>query len=292
MIHEVTQERCYVIAEIGQNHGGSMDEARRLIDAAAWCGADAVKSQKRHMPSLFTDEELARPYESPHAYGATYGEHRAALELTIDQHADLAAYARSKGLDYSLSVWDAVSLKEAVDAGMPWIKVPSAAATAIPLLTRIANTQLPVLLSTGMCSAFEVNKAVQWLNTTPWLCVMHCTSAYPAAFEDLHLRVLSWWAREKVHDCDAYGFSGHHRGIAVDMVALAFGARVIERHFTLDRAAKGSDHAASLEPDGLRRLVRDIRAVERALGSERKRVLECEEGPRKKLRTKKLQGAA
>lgn len=293
-IQEVTRTRCYVVAELGQNANGDMAEMRRLIDAAAWCGVNAVKGAKRDLASLFTPEELARPYESPHAYGRTYGEHRAALEFTIDQHAELAAYAATKGLTYSVSVWDEVSLREAVDAGMPWIKVPSACATALPLIRKIGLTGLPVILSTGMTTQEQCDAAVDELGAVGvhWLAVLQCSSSYPTEFADVHLRVLADWVARDAFAADALGVSLHTRGIAIDVAAVALGARVLERHVTLDRSAKGTDHAASLEPDGLRKLVRDVRACEAALGSSLKRLLDSERGVELKLRTEKLRGAA
>lgn len=293
-IQEVTRERCYVIAELGQNAGGDPAEMRRLIDAAAWCGVQAVKGAKRNLDALFTHEELCRPYSSPHAFGTTYGAHRAALEFSIDQHAEFARYAAAKGIAYSLSVWDEVSLREAVDAGMPWIKVPSACATALPLIRKIGATGLPVILSTGMTSQEQCDEAVNELGAVGvhWLSVLQCSSSYPTEFADVHLRVLADWVARDAFAADAYGCSLHTRGIAIDVAAVALGARVLERHVTLDRSAKGTDHAASLEPDGLRKLVRDVRACEAALGSSYKRMLESERPVAQKLRGAKLRGAA
>jgi len=287
-IAEITAHRTYVIAEIGQNHQGDPAIARELIRRAAECGADAVKSQKRDLDSLLSDEERARPYDSPHSFGRTYGEHRAALELSAEAHAGLADLAGSFGLDYFCSPWDVVSARALRAVGLPYMKIPSAAVTHEALLAEVAGYRMPVLLSTGMSRLEEVDQAVQSLAACE-LYVLQCTSAYPCEFPDVHLRVIP---ALRARYGKVVGFSGHHRGIAADIAAVALGARVLERHFTLDRTWKGSDHAASLEPPGLARLVRDVRAVEAALGSPAKRVLPCELGPRQKLRTAALRRVA
>lgn len=287
-IAEITAARTYIIAEIGQNHQGDPAVARELIRRAAECGADAVKSQKRHLESLLTSEERSRPYDSPHSFGRTYGEHRAALELPVETHEELAAFARTVGLDYFCSPWDVQSARELRAAGLPYIKIPSAALTHAALLAEVARYGLPVLLSTGMSTLEEIDEAVGELSGCE-LYVLQCTSAYPCEFSDIHLRVIP---ELRARYGRVVGFSGHHRGISADIAAVALGARVLERHFTLDRTWKGSDHAASLEPGGLQRLVRDVRAVESALGSGVKAPQACEVVPRQKLRTAALRKVA
>lgn len=294
LLDKTSRGEVYVVAELGANHGGDVATAKRMIDACAWAGVDAVKGQKRHMPSLFTDEELARPYTGPHSYGATYGEHRAALELTMDQHTELADYATARGLDYSLSVWDTTSLYETMAARRPtsrdeWIKIPSACATWSELLAAAASYEVPIILSTGMCDQKTVDGAVMDTAGAP-LCLMQCTSTYPCENADAHVRVVADYQDSYAHN-EWYigtGFSAHTRGWQPTLAAVALGAVVVEHHFTLDRCAKGSDHAASLEPDGLRRMVRDVRAVTESLGDERKRVLDCELPVMAKLRTEKM----
>lgn len=271
----------YLIAEIGQNHQGELAVARQLIDTAAAAGVDAVKSQKRHVRSLLTEEEYRRPYENPHSFGRTYGEHRERLELTIEQHLDLKAHAASRGLDYFCSPWDLHSLEELVEAGFEILKVASAQVTNLPLLDRAAATGLPVILSTGMSDAAEVDAAVAAFPGETELYLLQCTSTYPSQFSDLNLRVLPAFQERYGRPV---GLSGHHRGIAVDVAAVALGARLLERHFTLDRTWKGTDHAASLEAPGLFKLVRDVRSVEAALGDGVKRRVAAEEPVLQKLR--------
>ena len=279
-ISRVIESGIYVIAEIGNNHQGDPAIARELIRTAKICGADAVKSQKRDPRTLLSPEEFNRPYEGRHSFGATYGEHREALELSAEVWADMFAYAAEIGIDFFASPWEVNSADLLYELGCPLYKVPSAVVTDRPLLERIATFQHPVILSTGMSTLEEIDAAVQILSETE-LYVLQCTSSYPAAFETVNLNVMPALAARYKR---TVGLSGHHRGIAVDAAAVALGARVIERHFTLDRTWKGTDHAASLEPPGLEKLVRDIRAVEKSLGSDQKQILDCERSARAKLR--------
>ena len=279
-ISQVVRQGTYIIAEIGQNHQGDPAIARELIRAAKLCGADAVKSQKRDVRTLLTPEEYNRPYSSPHAFGKTYGEHREALELSVEAWADLMAHATEMGLDFFASPWDIPSARLLLDLGCPLFKIPSAAVTNLPVLKEIASYDRPVILSTGMSSLDEIDAAVDILRECE-LYLLQCTSAYPVAFDAVNLRAMQTLSERYGRPV---GLSGHHRGIAVDAAAVALGARVLERHFTLDRTWKGTDHAASLEPPGLSRLVRDVRAVAVALGDGCKQVLPCELPARTKLR--------
>lgn len=289
-IQEITAKRCYVVADIGQNHNGDLNVARELIDACAAAGVDCVKGQKRRLDALFSEAELARPYAGPHAYGATYGEHRAALELTWAQHDTLRSYASTLGMDYTVSVWDPVSFSEMQTCGpWPWVKIPSASAQWSGIMTPVlSQCEVPVVVSTGMCSEDDVEALITLVDRPgiPWIAALQCTSAYPCPDDAIDLRVMQLWRQRCAFD--AVGLSGHHRGIAVDCAAVGMGARIIERHVTLDRAAKGTDHAAALEPRDLSRLVRDIRCVEDALGSTRKRMHACEAESARKLRTSRM----
>jgi len=287
-IAEITRKRTYLIAEIGNNHQGDLEIAKELLRQAKICGADAVKSQKRDIKTLLTPEEHARPYASPHAFGRTYGEHREKLELPETAWRELFTFADSLDLDFFASPWDVPSARLLRSLGCPILKIPSAAATHVNLLEEVAAYGLPAILSTGMTALEEIDQAVRILDRCE-LYLLQCTSDYPCAFSDVHLRVLHA-LRERYGR--TVGLSGHHRGIAVDAAAVALGARVIERHFTLDRTWKGSDHAASLEPPGLARLVRDVRAVEQALGSAHKQVLACEQPALHKLRGATMRKAA
>ena len=287
MLYEALARRCYVIAEVGQNHQGDMEIAMELIRQAKLAGADAVKSQKRDIRTMLTPDEYKRPYSSAHAFGATYGEHREALELSAGQHAELLQYARSLGIAYFCSPWDIPSAELLHRLGMPLFKIPSACVTHIPLLRTIGSFKKPVILSTGMSNLEEIDRAVAVLRGCE-LVVLQCTSAYPCDFNVVNLRAMDTLRSRYGLPV---GLSGHHRGIAVDAAAVALGARVLERHFSLDRTLKGSDHAASLEPPGLARLVRDARAVEAALGSGEKDVLPCELPSLEKLRGERLRQA-
>lgn len=289
-IAEVTSSAAYLIAEIGQNHQGELAIARELIRTAKLCGVDAVKSQKRDIKALLSPEEYNRPYSSPHSFGRTYGEHREALELSRDDWADLLAYATELGLDFFASAWDLPSARLLHDLGCPIFKIASASVTHHELLREVASYRRPVILSTGMSTLDEIDAAVE-LFSGGELYILQCTSAYPVESDAVNLRAMRTLA-------DRYGrpvgLSGHHRGIAIDSAAVALGARILERHFTLDRTLKGTDHAASLEPPGLSKLVRDVRAVEAAMGDGSKVVLDCEKPARAKLRSpvKVLQQAA
>ena len=280
MLRDLTADRVFVIAEIGQNHQGDIETAKRLMEAAKFCGVDAVKTQKRDVRALLTDEEYDRPYEGPHSFGRTYGEHREYLELSDDEFDELKSHAKRLGLVFFASAWDIPSAEMLNRLRVPLFKIASAGLTNTELLEKIAAFGKPTIISTGMSTLEEVRRAVRVFPENHYF-LMQCTSAYPCRFEDVNLKVLVEYQR--MFNC-VVGFSGHHNGIAVDVAAVALGARIIERHFTLDRTMKGTDHAASLEPVGLVKLVRDIRAVEAAMGSGDKRVLECECEARDKLR--------
>jgi sialic acid synthase len=276
----VASGRTYVIAEIGQNHQGDPEIAKRLIREAKLCGVNAVKSQKRDIRTMLTPEQYAKPYNSPHSFGRTYGEHREALELSLDTWAELMAYAWELEIDFFASPWDIPSARVLKELDCPIIKIASASLTQRPMLQEIAGYGKPVILSTGMSTLEEIDGAVDALQGAD-VYLLQCTSAYPAEFSTVNLRAMA--TLKKRYDLPI-GLSGHHRGIAVDAAAVALGAQIIERHFTLDRTWKGSDHAASLEPPGLSRLVRDMRAVESAMGDSEKGVLQCELPARSKLR--------
>ena len=283
-IHKaVLANETYIIAEIGQNHQGDLEIAKRLIKEAAEAGVNAVKSQKRDTRTLLSDEEYNRPYESPNAFGETYGLHRDALELSVEEHIVLKDYAETLGIAYFVSPWDPVSASQMVEVGMPMFKIASASITDKDTIGVIANSDSPVIMSTGMSEESEIEQCAEWLRGNSGQHIMlHCTSTYPSEFEQLNLRYIN--VLEEKYPDFIIGYSGHHKGIAVDIGAVAMGAKVIERHFTLDRNLRGSDHAASLEVPGLRKLVRDIRAFEKSLGDGIKKVYPGEIPMRDKLR--------
>lgn len=271
---------CYVIAEIGINHNGCLDTALRMISEAAFCGVQAVKFQKRTIDVVYTPEELSRPRES--IYGATNGDLKRGLEFDDARHWHaIAACANEHGLDWFVSCWDVGSV-DFIEPFQPAAhKIASACLTDDRLLRRIHATGRPVILSTGMSTTAEVDFAVAGELGRNNLAILQCTANYPAEDDTLNLRAIRWLAeRYRV----PVGYSGHERGIATTVAAVALGACIVERHFTLDRSMWGSDQAASLEPKGLERLVRDIRAVEAAMGNPGKDLLECEIPALRKLR--------
>lgn len=273
---------AYVVAEIGANHQGDMETAREMIRAAAASGADAVKFQKRDNQALFTREAYDAPYESENAFGATYGEHREALEFGHDEYIELMAEAKANKVAFFATPWDFPSVDFLEGLDVPAYKVASCDLTNTPLLRYIASMKRPTIISTGGGSLEAVDRAVDIVTSegAP-LAVMQCTSGYPPQFDELNLNVIATF-RERYPDA-TIGYSGHDSGIAMGLVSYVLGARIIEKHFTLNRAMKGTDHSFSLEPDGLRKMVRDLRRAHEALGDGVKRAYESEAAPLKKL---------
>lgn len=280
----------YVIAEIGCNHGGDLALARRMISTAArFCEVDAVKFQKRDPATLLTPAQYHAPHPEPrHAFGASYGEHREFLEFDIDQHAELARHAADCGVVYSTSVWDMPSAKAVVGMAPRFVKVPSATNQHVELLELLCAEFGGIIhVSLGMTTRVEEERIVTLFRDRGRahdLVLYACTSGYPVPFEDICLLEVQRLRAAYGPDVHAIGFSGHHLGIAADVAALALGAQYIERHFTLDRTSKGTDHAASLEPDGMRKLARDLHNVAKALTYKPSDVLPIEEVQRAKLK--------
>lgn len=276
---------CYVIAEIGQNHQGEVETAKKLFDEAKLCGANAVKIQKRTNSKIFTKQMMAMPYENPNSFGDTYGEHREALELSRDDYLELKEYAGGLGLDFFATAWDFDAADFLLDIGVPAFKVASADIVNTPLLEYLAKTGVPIIMSTGGANQEDVDRAYEAVSKhTSNFCILQCTSAYPAQAEDMNLRVIETY-REKYPNT-VIGLSDHQDGIAMAMIAYTLGARVFEKHFTLHRSMKGTDHAFSLESGGLRRLVRDLKRAPSAMGDGVKVALEGEIKPMIKLRKK------
>jgi len=283
-----------IIAEIGCNHKGDINIAKEMIiTAAAYCKVDVVKFQKRNNKELLSDEEYNAPHPNPdHSYGATYGIHREYLEFSLDQHKQLQSWCRENNVEYSASVWDVVSAKEICALNPAFIKIPSACNLNKELLEYICeNFGGEIHLSLGMTTKEEEEKIIAFFESKKRnhdLVIYSCTSGYPVPFEDVCLLELTRLRESYASRVKAIGFSGHHLGIAVDSAAVALGAEWIERHFTLDRTWKGTDHAASLEPDGLRKMVRDCRAVYKALKFKKKDILDIEEEQRNKLKINQI----
>jgi sialic acid synthase len=266
---------CYVVAEIGHNHQGSLDLAKQLIDEAARCGADAVKLQKRDNRALFTREQYDKPYEHENSFGATYGEHREALELGRESWETLTRHAAGRGITLIATAFDHPSAEFLDEAGVPAFKVASGDLKNTPLLRHVAGFGKPVIVSTGAAGLDDVRRAYDTVReTNPQVALLQCTADYPAAWEELDLRVIETY-RELFPDA-VIGYSGHDNGIAMAVAAYVLGARIVEKHFTLDRAMRGTDHSFSLEPQGLRKLVRDLRRVRVALGDGMKAPYESE----------------
>lgn len=279
-----------IIAEIGCNHKGNLEIAKEMIiTAAKFCKVDVIKFQKRCNREYLTPEEYNAPHPHPeNAYGSTYGAHREALEFTLEQHAILKQCCEDAGVIYSTSVWDMSSAKEIASLKPLLIKIPSAANMQISMLKWLCKNYSGQLhLSFGMTTHEEEKKIVDLFKgeeRAKDLVIYGCTSGYPVAFEDLCLYEIVRLKDRFGKIVGNIGFSGHHLGIAADIAAMTLGANWIERHFTLDRTWKGTDHAASLEPDGMRRLTRDLRNVYKALSYKSQELLPVEVVQRKKLK--------
>lgn len=272
----------FIIAEVGCNHQGDLGSFKEMILRAKECGADAVKGQKRTPNEFLTPEQYDRPYNSPHSFGRTYGEHREFLELSKSDWEEMMQFADDVGIPLFASVFDISSAKFCRDLDMEMFKIGSGQLEFVELLEEVASYGRPVLLSSGMSTWDELDRAVDIFRGKVDLTVMHCTSAYPAKYEDMNLRLIPALAhRYKL----PVGFSGHHTSVAIDAAAVALGAVAVERHFTLDRSAKGTDQALSLEPAGLEKVCKYIRATELALGTDEKRVFEAERPCREKFRS-------
>ena len=273
----------FVIAELGINHQGNVDLAMRMIMEAKQCGADCVKFQKRTVERMLTKEGLNQPYNNANSFGDTYGEHKRKLELSFEEFRILKKCADNIGVLFSASGWDEESVDFLDTLGVPFFKMASADLTNHPLLEHTAKKGKPIIISTGMSDMKMVIEALNIvLNINPRIVVMQCTSSYPAPFEELNLNVIDTYKKTFQH-C-VIGYSSHCLGIAIPFASVVIGAQVLESHFTLDRTMKGGDHAASLEPDGFKKLVRDIRAFEKSRGSYIKSITPSELGCIKKLR--------
>jgi N-acetylneuraminate synthase len=269
---------CYVVAEMGINHNGDIDVVRKLISAAVLADCDAVKFQKRTVEVVYSAEELARPRESP--FGETNSDLKRGLELGVDEYQQVDEYCRQHGIAWFASCWDEASVEFIQQFNPPCYKIASASLTDDALLKEHRETGKPLVLSTGMSSLEQIDHAVSVLGTNN-LILLHCTSTYPSAIEELNLRAIATLAER--YDVPV-GYSGHEVGLPTTVAAAALGACMVERHITLDRAMWGSDQAASVEPQGFARLVRDIRAVESALSDGIKRVYDSELPVLEKLR--------
>lgn len=284
-----------VIAEIGCNHKGDIDIAKEHIRVAAMiCKADVAKFQKRNPKSLLSAEQYNAPHPNPaNSYGSTYGEHREFLEFNLDQHAELKAFCEEFGIVYASSVWDLESAKEICSLKPELIKIPSATNLDFELQGYLSeNYAGKIHVSTGMTTRDEIDQVIDFYEErgrAKDLVVYACTSGYPVAFNELCLREITTLTEKYGDRVDKVGFSGHHLGIAADIAAMTLGAQWVERHFTLDRTWKGTDHSASLEPDGLRKLCRDLKNVHAALTYKSEDILDVEKPQKMKLKPDRSQ---
>ena len=286
-------EKPKVIAEIGCNHKGEFDIAIELLNLAKDCGADVAKFQKRNNKELLTEEQYNAPHPNmANSYGITYGEHREFLEFDVEQHKKLKEHCDKIDLEYSTSVWDVTSAKEMITFKPSLLKVPSACNNNFDMLKVLRDEfDGDVHLSFGMTNRDEEKQIIEFFEETNQakerLVIYSCTSGYPVPFKDVCLLEISRLIKEYGDRVKHVGFSGHHLGIAIDNAAFTLGANWIERHFTKDRTWKGTDHAASLEPTGMRKLCRDLKATYEALSYKDSEILEIEQVQRDKLKYRK-----
>jgi N-acetylneuraminate synthase len=281
-----------IIAEIGCNHKGDMNIAKEMIKVAAqYCQVDAVKFQKRHNKELLSPEEYNAPHPVPYnSYGNTYGEHREFLEFNLEQHAELKKMCEYWGVIYSTSVWDITSAKEISVLQPAFVKIPSACNLDFELLDFVLdNYKNEIHISLGMTTLKEEEEIVDFLikkQRNKDVVLFSCVSGYPVEIEDLALLEIVRLKEKYKNIVKCIGFSGHHAGISPDVAAMTLGAEYFERHFTLNRTWKGTDHAASLEPEGMRRVARDVRNVAKALTYKPYEITKIEEEQRAKLKRK------
>ncbi|WP_391120336.1 N-acetylneuraminate synthase family protein [Psychrobacillus sp. L3] len=280
-----------IIAEIGCNHKGEMKIAKQLIEEAKKCGADVAKFQKRNNKELLSEEQYNTPHPNPiNSYGATYGEHREFLEFTAEQHRELMEYCESIGIIYSTSVWDLSSAKEIASLKPKLIKIPSAINNHFELLGWLCENYVgEIHVSTGMTDYTEIENLISFFvnkGRNKDLVVYNCTSGYPVPYQDICLKEILRLKEKYADNVKLIGFSGHHLGTAVDIAAYTLGAEWIERHFTLNKQWKGTDHSASLEPVELSRLVQDLKDVELSLQYKETEILAIEKIQKEKLKFK------
>lgn len=287
------QKKPRVIAEVGCNHMGQLEIAKQLIKTAAtYCDVDVIKFQKRCNRELLTEEQYNAPHPNPmNSYGKTYGEHREFLEFTVEQHMQLKKWCEELDIVYSTSVWDLTSAKEIASLKPKLIKIPSACNNHYDMLNWLCdNYKGEIHVSLGMTTYDEENKLIDLFESKDRVkdVVLYiCTSGYPISFQDVCLLEILRIKEKYGERVKEIAFSGHHLGIAIDIAAYTLGASTIERHYTLDRTWKGTDHAASLEPEGMRRLKRDLLATYNALTYKSKEILPIEQEQRNKLKYRK-----
>src|SRR3990172_9531722 len=261
---------CFIIAEIGHNHQGSLDKAKQLLKAAMECGVNAVKLQKRDNKTLFTKAAYYKPYDNENSFGLTYGEHREALEFGREEYVELQAYAKGLGVTMFSTAFDRISADFLAEVDMPAFKMASGDLKNTPLLKYVAQIGKPMIISTGGATMEDVQRAFDAIMPiNQQLAILQCTSSYPAEYHDLNLRVIETFRQQFPEN--VIGLSDHENGIAMATAAYVLGARIVEQHFTINHTWKGTDQVFSLEPIGLKKLVRDLRRVREALGRSEER---------------------
>jgi len=274
---------AYVLAALGHNHQGNFDTAKRLIHVAAASGADGVKLQKRDVDQLYSQAMLDAPYDHENSFGATYGEHRRALEFGMKEYLGCRTVALGAHVDFLATAFDERSADFLMEVGVTAVKIASSGCTDLPLLRHVRNLGVPIILSTGGTCIDEIDEAVSVLDggSQPFA-LLHCTAAYPVTCDaELNLRAIQTM-RER-YPSIVIGWSGHDPGVAMSLIAYAYGARILEKHVTLNRAMKGTDHAFSLEPNGLRVLCEDLKRAHVATGDGIKRLYDSERKPLAKM---------
>ena len=272
----------YFIAELGQNHQGELDIAMKMIEVCAGCGVHAVKLQKRDNKNLFTKAQYQKDYDNENSFGKTYGEHREALEFGEKEYRILKEFAEDKGLDFLCTAWDEPSADFLEKLDIPAYKIASSDITNIPLLIHVAKFNKPMIVSTGASSLDEVKRAYNAITKyNDQIALLHCTAGYPTDYPDLNLRAIETLKRE--FPDTIVGYSGHDNGVLAPVIAHMLGAVVFEKHFTLNRSMKGGDHKFSLEPEGLRKQIRDLERISQSLGDGIKELKEFEIAPKTKM---------
>jgi sialic acid synthase len=282
---KVTQEsQCYVIAEIGNNHGGKVKTALKMIKSAKDCGANAVKFQRRNNKDLFTKKFYASPYSSYNSFAKSYGLHRDYLEMPDEDYQTLIDYAKDLEIEFFATAFEEQSLEFLETKNLPFYKVASGDIFNFKMLKMYADIGKPIIISTGGCTSEDIKKATDFLNSHNFdnYTLLQCTASYPCDFEYMNLDYIKTLLQN--YPDKIIGLSDHNRGIALPIYAYALGARIIERHFTLDRTQKGTDHAFSLEPGGLRKMIRDLHNVRISKGDGIKTIYDCEIKPLEKMR--------
>lgn len=274
----------YFIAEIGQNHQGDINIAKKMVDSLKGLPISCIKTAKRDIDTCLSEEQKEMIYDNPNSFGKTYYEHRKALELSKDNFIELKNYVEDAGFDFISSFTDKPSLDFLQEIGTTGLKIASQRTADIELLQSVADTKLPTILSTGMSDITDVDKAVEILKDNDELHLLQCTSTYPCPEEELNLNVIPMYKERYKGIIDSVGFSGHHSGVAPDIAAYMMGSRIIERHYTLSRSMKGTDHPGSLELQGIKYILKYIEQVKQALGSFEKHILDSELPALNKLR--------